>query len=417
MQKIRTILFSLLCVCSLAANAAYGYFFTVPNDDGKNIKYYTNDDGDFCVTVAEDNYSGILNIPSTIEYEGNTYTVTSIGSEAFKGCSTLTGVSIPATVTYIGYSAFVNCSSLSSLRFEDGEQTLQITYEDRGRYLDGRAMFYYCPANVYIGRPLHYYTHSSLGYGPFYKCPIRSVSIGGYMTEVPENLFTGCSRNTNVTLANSVIKIGASAFSSNTSLTSLDLGSVETIGNSAFSGCSALKLVELPTTITKMGTHVFGYCGLTTLSIPDNITTIPNYAFRANTSLETVYLPSTLTDINDMAFSDCYGLRNIYCLAVNPPSLNLDPTQSSTNRVFDHVDLSYISLYVPEESIEKYATTEIWQDFKSIQAYASISTITSDPNMTDSTIYNLQGVIVGKSVENLPAGMYIQNGHKFIVWQ
>ena len=41
--------------------------------------------------------------------------VTSIGDDAFSGCSGLTSINIPNNVTYIGYEAFSGCSSLTSV--------------------------------------------------------------------------------------------------------------------------------------------------------------------------------------------------------------------------------------------------------------------------------------------------------------
>ena len=46
------------------------------------------------------------NIPSS---------VTSIGTSAFLGCSSLTSINIPSSVTSIGTSAFLGCSSLTSI--------------------------------------------------------------------------------------------------------------------------------------------------------------------------------------------------------------------------------------------------------------------------------------------------------------
>ncbi|MDY5799321.1 MAG: leucine-rich repeat protein, partial [Candidatus Onthomorpha sp.] len=59
--------------------------------------------------------SGDLIIPSTISYNGTTYSVTSIGGSAFAYCSGLTSVTIPNSVTSIGQSAFSGCNGLTSI--------------------------------------------------------------------------------------------------------------------------------------------------------------------------------------------------------------------------------------------------------------------------------------------------------------
>ena len=70
------------------------------------------------LTVKEYNYnsySGSVVIPSKVTYSGTTYSVTSIGDLAFKGCSGLTSVTIPNSVTSIGVLAFMDCSGLTSV--------------------------------------------------------------------------------------------------------------------------------------------------------------------------------------------------------------------------------------------------------------------------------------------------------------
>ena len=66
-------------------------------------------------TVTMGNYTGSVNIPSSVTYSGKTYSVTSIGSSAFNNCSSLTSITIPNSVTSIYGSAFYNCSGLTDV--------------------------------------------------------------------------------------------------------------------------------------------------------------------------------------------------------------------------------------------------------------------------------------------------------------
>ena len=60
-------------------------------------------------------YYGAVTIPSSITFNGTTYSVTNIGEKAFFGCIVLTSVTIPNSVTSIGGSAFKDCRDLTSI--------------------------------------------------------------------------------------------------------------------------------------------------------------------------------------------------------------------------------------------------------------------------------------------------------------
>ena len=75
-------------------------------------------------------YTGAVNIPSSVTYGGTTYSVTTIGSYAFYGCSGLTSVTIPNSVTSIGYYAFNGCSGLTSVNIFSIEAWLNISFND-----------------------------------------------------------------------------------------------------------------------------------------------------------------------------------------------------------------------------------------------------------------------------------------------
>src|SRR5574344_1420861 len=106
----RIILPFFLCLC---VNSVFGYSF-----ENGGIYYNILDENSVAVTFKSLSgipYSGNINIPSTVEDNGKTYSVTTIGEQAFGNCDSLTSVTIPNSITSIGRRAFTTCKSLTSI--------------------------------------------------------------------------------------------------------------------------------------------------------------------------------------------------------------------------------------------------------------------------------------------------------------
>ena len=86
-----------------------------------DFEYTRDTDGDIILTKYTGNEGNVV-IPR--EYTG--CRVVGIGRSAFKGCSSLTSVTLPDNVTYIGGSAFSGCSRLISVIIHDSVTTIDL---------------------------------------------------------------------------------------------------------------------------------------------------------------------------------------------------------------------------------------------------------------------------------------------------
>lgn len=95
-------------------------------------------------------------------------------------------------------------------------------------------------------------------------------------------------------------------------LTSVDFGTVDSIGEYAFRGCSAISEVS-GDYVTSVGDHAFRGCDLSgCLSFPfPSVETIGNGAFYGCQGLSEINLPSTVTTVGGTAFENCDSVTSI----------------------------------------------------------------------------------------------------------
>ena len=183
--------------------------------------------------------------------------------------------------------------------------------------------------------------------------------------------------------------------------------SVTSIGDGAFANHSGLTSVTIPNSVTSIGNYAFFNCsGLTSVTIPNSVTSIGDSAFNGCSGLSSVTIGNSVTSIGDSAFKDCSGLTKLVSLAVEPPICG--------EGAFEKVDKTTCQLLVPEESINKYKTTDQWKEFLNILGYDGVDDVSVDSQNAVYEVYNLQGVRVGSGMreaevtaDNLPHGVYI----------
>ena len=112
--------FFALVVGLMGSVCSYADTFTVESAEGKVVEYTTEYSSSVIVAASSSvnqAIEGVLTIPDQIEYNGHQYTVTKIGSQAFKGNTKLTSVTIGNNVTNINESAFEGCTNLADVSF------------------------------------------------------------------------------------------------------------------------------------------------------------------------------------------------------------------------------------------------------------------------------------------------------------
>jgi len=84
-------------------------------------------------------------------------------------------------------------------------------------------------------------------------------------------------------------------------------------------GC---KNTVIPSTVTRIGSSAFSSCtGLTSVTIPDSVTSIGSGAFYNCTGLTNITIPDSVTSISSWAFQNCTGLTSITCNAITAPTI------------------------------------------------------------------------------------------------
>lgn len=183
-----------------------------------------------------------------------------------QGMNKISSIIIPDKVTSIGKEAFAGCSDLRSI-IVDAENRIYDSRDNCNAIIETTSNILILGCNNSV-------------------IPNSVICIG-------EFAFSNCDSLTSIEIPNSVTGIGYYAFNKCTSLISVTIpDSVTWIGEYAFNECSVLTTVIIPNSVTKIGSWTFNGCtGLTSVAIPNSVTDIYFSAFKNCCKLSEIIVP------------------------------------------------------------------------------------------------------------------------------
>ena len=300
----------------LLAMMALLVFFTATAQDDLLLKFEPIDDQYASVAAQNEDISGDIVIPSTVNIDGKEYYVTTVAEEGFKDTK-ITSIVLPLTMRVIDYYAFLRCRSLISIALPPGIEEIRF-----GAFVD-------CP-NLESIQVEYDEWHSR-----FHNVGKAVVDYSNYIVIYP-------NKGESELIIPEVIKgIRYGAFYYSLFPKEIYIpSSVENVEQIAFAGIPTLKRVLWNASTSN----------------------IPPLCFADCMFLTEVAISETVCDIGYWAFRNA-PLNTIIVLNRTPPTFVMDDKSNT----FDNLVFDNATVYVPAGCLETYHTAEGWSKFSHIE--------------------------------------------------
>lgn len=147
-----------------------------------------------------------------------------------------------------------------------------------------------------------------IGNKAFYYSGFDSITIPNSVVSIGDSAFQDCLGLKEVEIGNGVTSIGDKAFCGCSLMGKIDLpNNLEYIGESAFEGCSSADFSEIsiPSKVKRIYKKTFRHSGLSKVSFAGNVIAIDEKAFEYCKELSVISLPASLSYIGRDAFLNC----------------------------------------------------------------------------------------------------------------
>ncbi len=347
------------------------------------------------ITSLQNNITGaglFENMTNLVSVIANS--IVSVPNNTFKNCTSLQNFTFD-NIKYIGNSAFYNCTSLNPT--SNGELNLQNVVALGAQAFYGMKNI----TSVVFGSALNseQVEGITITIGEFDGTTFEGTSVTTYDFRACSSLttlknFTNNTLVEEIDLSSSIVNIADNAFDGCTSLHTMNLDNVQTIGAYAFRN-SAIVTVNMQA-LTTLGIGAFYNCQqLATVSMPATLTVIPQDAFNTTTSLTSLTLPTQLTTIGASAFA-ASGVQNVH--------LPQTVTEIQAN-AFISSKLQTLSIYTGA-SLVVDATA-----FNNTQQYTKLSVLYGSKEILDTNLFQaivipqLTEIEIGENITTIEEGL------------
>ena len=352
--------------------------------------------------------------------------VTSLANGAFWYCLNVEQVQLPSTLTSIGQYAFWSCENMARITLPESLKTIS------------NYAFMYCSLLDSVVVPN---SVTSFGTNVFYSCTsLTAVQLSSRIKTIGQGTFQGCTSLATFVVPESVTSLGTSAFAGS-GLQHITFSSVlKTLGSNVFYACKDLTEFVVPddnatytaidgVLFSKDGTKLTYYPNMhaTHYQVPDGTQAILANAFGGCDKVQQVVMPSSVIQIGQYAFSDCSALTNVtigsgvtvmgdgvfdYCKALAEIHSRIVTPFTVPANVFNKVDRSKCTLYVPVGSLAAYRATPAWNSFSKIveEADAVLGDLNGDGQVDISDVNAVINMMLGKSPQT-PEGDLTGDGN------
>ena len=278
---------------------ADGFWYKITGAD--TVQLITNPNAANSYSAVYPDAPAELVIPETVTNSeaGKTYTVTTIGYQAFFMCGQITSVTLPDTIRVIGDYAFQTSWSQSAITSMDLPEGL----EEIGVYaLNGIQVDFRLPASL-----------KRIGNYAFNNTGITEVHFGDAIEAVGDRAFFGCTK---------LVKAEVTKESQNseglylmcTALADVTVeDGVTSLPENCFFDCSSLTSITLPESVTELKKSVFYGCDLSSLDFLNtgSVTTLGDFCFAGNDNLHDIVIPDSVTYVGANQFYWCKYVAHI----------------------------------------------------------------------------------------------------------